>query len=219
MKRIFRTGLLCFFLLISLSACRHEWPFIPPNTVLPISPVHAGVLDSNMVLHENLAGLPIPTAYDSVMQFRNGVDSVDLDGDGKIDFDILLRLVNPDSMYLVAQGAMVPQFRLSGRDDWRIALYVESFPIGLGQSGHADWAAKLPYQALIDTSLDFRRELRLWMQHPSPFPYSYGPWYLDHSTAYLGVVKGGIPYYRYGWIEVENPAIDSIVLRRWAIHN
>jgi hypothetical protein len=196
-----------FFILASSFSCKKDEKIPDPIPVNTTVNVQAGICDSSFTYHVFSPALKIPINWDTLNLYGSGSDSIDLNSDGSFEITILLSLLNYDSIHLL-NGNMPNPFpccKLLLKNDFEIAKYTETFPIGLGQTGTADFADTLLYNENINHISGWSNGgsygINMWGENPGGAGHpSFGGWYSSNSIMYLGLRINGN---KYGWIEAD----------------
>jgi hypothetical protein len=183
--------------------------------------VYAGIYDSTFDHYVFSPSKTVTIVWDGQDLYGFGSDSIDVDGDGSFDLLIRLSSLNYDHIDLLSGDYPdpFPSCRLEPKNGLTIAVYSESYPIGLGQTGQATFADTLGYGTNISRLTSWRGQetspVTLWGQNPGGAGKpSFGGWYYTDDIRYVGIKMNG----RYGWIEVraippENPVFNSFALK------
>lgn len=194
----------CFLsLILALSSCKKDDDNPPVNTTI----IQAGVYDSAFIYHAFSPALKISINWDSLNLYGFGTDSTDLDTDGNFDLVIDLSVLNYDSIHLL-QGLPnpFPNCRLVPKNGWEIAIYHETYYIGLGQTAVADFTDTLSYGERIDQIPSWYGEtqtgIKMWGENPGGAGTpSCGGWYYAEGIKYIGLKRADG---KYGWIEIDS---------------
>ncbi len=183
------------------------------------SPVFVGLIGSEFSSETFDPPLSIQMTWDEQNLYGFGIDSIDFDAD--LSFDCFIRVydLNGDSLHILdtQMPAPFPAVSVELSNGYDLAEETESFPIGMGQSGEAHFAARFEVNANLaiygawlegDT---VRRNL--WTESPEGSMYPQGPWYEVAAIHYLGFRKGS----REGWIEIDASDYRRPTILRWAM--
>lgn len=219
MKKIFiNLFISSFFLFFLFDSCQEENNI--NNNVFTAA--YAGVYDTSYTFHEIIPFLQIPITWDSQKLYGFGKDSIDLDENLSYDLIIEVCILNEDSLHLL-NGQLpnpFPYTSLSPKNGLEIAYYTESYYIGLGQTGTKNYADTLPYGSRLDLIQNWFnvnetvKRISLWQMNPgSGMNPSFGGWYYALNTKYIGIRMN---HNKWGWIEVDISAPDSILFKKYA---
>jgi hypothetical protein len=209
MKITARTLLFMSLIAVLLSACKKDDPLPqdpddPPLTDTPR--VYAGVYDSTYFYLKFQPAIEVPISWDAQNLYGSGSVAIDQDNDGDTDFTVTMSLLNPDSLHLITgMPNPFPYCMLTTTGGLEFNYVREYFPIGLGQTGSAIFAARLDSNSRIDLLTNWSEpagcNLKMWGENPGAVSMpSFGPWYDASGTYYLGIRMNGS---KYGWIRVD----------------
>ena len=163
--------------------------------------------------------MSINFTFDAQNLYGIGTDSLDLDQDGSHDLFIHLNVINPDSQHLITGWPnLLPSCRLSCRNGFEVALYVESYPIGMGQSNLAYFADRLDHNERIDQLSEWDdTDIRMWAQTIGGVGVPpYGDWYFAGSENYLALRNGSGSFV---WIKIDGSTVSEPQIISYAISN
>lgn len=168
--------------------------------------VYAGVHDTSFNYSELTPPHGISIIWDAQKLYGIGSDSLDIDSDGTPDLFISLQTLNQDSLHLLTgMPNPFPSLRLNSKNELKIAFYIESYPLGMGQTSTAIFVDRLDFNEGIDLISDWETSINMWAESPGvqgtpPF----GDWYYASSENYIALKMTDN---NYGWIKID--ASDS----------
>jgi hypothetical protein len=173
----------------------------------PRKPVWAGVYDNTMDYTELNPALEIALKHDSLWNVDYGVDSLDIDQDGSFDIIISQRIPTDYNYPSSTTNDTYPFYKLNLKNGIEVAYKMETYYIGHGQTSSAQWIDTIAYKenVLDITSWTESNIYRfLWVDPPTIFWGSNGPWYnLINTERYIAIRKYTSSRYCYGWIKVK----------------
>ncbi len=183
--------------------------------------VTAGIYDSSFTYHESSPSLKVILRLDSSKKRYIGVDSLDINLDGKFDLFINHRMplesINPIS-YTIDN---FPSFWITMRNGLEVATKIEYYSLGHGQLGNVTWVDTLNYKSRIDNIphwSDPNAGHSMWSAPPTSWWGSYGCWYnLTNSENYLAIRMKIGSRYKYGWIKVNEVSREDMQFISYAI--
>jgi len=215
--------LITFLFVLSISCKKDEISSNNSTTTDSTDYTRAGIYDSNYIHTAFSPAFKINITWDSLNLYGYGQDSIDLNSDGVYDLIFKLSLLNYDSIHLLNGGMPnpFPYCDLKTKNGFEIAMYTESYPIGLGQYGSKDFVDTLSYNKLINTISNWKSgensDLVIWGENPGTTGCpSFGGWHYVQDIKYIGLRKDGN---KYGWIEADftdtyNPLFISFALKK-----
>ena len=213
-----RSLLIPLFTLFILFSCKKEVPeIIEDEPKITATTVFAGVSDSTFYFFEFINPVEINITWDNLNLYGFGKDSIDINNDGNFDLTFELSILNEDSLHLLTgMPSPFPYLRLDNNID--IALYSESFYIGLGQTATATFADAIDYGSRIDSiqnwEINPHSYIRMWNENPNNgMTPPFGKWYYINTVKYLGIRLNN----KYGWIEIDATNQKNPLITKFAI--
>ena len=183
-------------------------------------PVTAGEYDTDFIFHEFSAPLSIVLIYDSLTNYYNGADSIDLNLDGNFDLKIDQQLQIPH-LTDDPTNQLYPYCRLIPSNGLELAVNIQKYPGGLGSYRTVEWIESLNFQDRIDTISNWSEPNTfryMWCYPLDSFVYTYGNWYeITNSETYIGFRMKVNTDYKYGWIKVNALSRKDIYFISYAI--
>jgi len=192
------------------------------------TPILAGDVNLEMFHFEFNPALQIQFQTDSLLGYKYGTDSIDIDLDGNYDIQISQRICLGCD-YSDIDDDNFPYIGLVLKNDFDIAYKKVAVYTGLGTTSSIDLADALPYESRIDKIDSWENSNKsdyfgyengqIWFWGDPPFPFwSYGPWYkLTNSEMYLGIRKRTSNDYKLGWIKLIVYSKDDFEIISYAI--
>ncbi|HLN74962.1 MAG: hypothetical protein ACM3O8_14430 [Methylococcaceae bacterium] len=202
-----------FILLLLLSACKKDDE--PGTSFL------AGIYDDSMNYREINPGLQISFKYDSLLNVNYGKDSLDINLDGSYDIIISQRNLLGNPTENTNRNNTYPYMMLGVKNGVEVAIKNECFIIGHGQYSTISWVDTIAYKtnvAGITNWSESNRIVYMWVEPPSIFRPSNGPWYnLANTERYVAFRMGINSQYRYGWIKFIVASHEKITVISYAL--
>lgn len=219
--------LLNILFLLILSSCKKEIT----------SPVFAGVYNDSMLFHEFNQPLQIQFQTDTLRNIQYGIDSMDIDLDGRFDIFISQRIYldwSDDFNRSYLEKDDFPFIGLRLKNGFEVAYTNLSFPLGLGAFYSVEMVDTIPYQARLDKTTEwhdsnmhssayigyYNNSIWLWGIPPSSFWLlgDYGPWYkLSNKEMFIGIRKKLDTEYKLGWVKIKVFNHDKFEILSYAI--
>jgi len=200
-------------LLVALNpACRKQ--SLEPT---PFPKVFAGVHGDSFHFVELDTPRTISVDWDSNFLFGFGIDSLDMDHDGKIDLVFHLSTANYDSAHLWDQTYpfKYPYLSVHPKNGYQITYYMEIVYQGLGQGFTQYFANPLAFENRIDSLINWRTiPTSLWARNPGSEWGSVGDWHWRGGVVYLGVRKNAM---QYGWLAIDNTEVQNPKFMSYAL--
>lgn len=183
--------------------------------------VMAGIYDLSFTYHESSPSLKVILKLDSLKNRYIGVDSLDINSDGKFDLFINQRIplerINPN--YYTIDN--FPAFWINMKNGLEVATKIEYYGLGHGQYGNVTWIDTLNYKSRIDNIPDWSDTNvghSMWSAPPTSWWGSYGCWYnLADAEKYIAIrIKIGSQY-KYGWIKVNEISRENMQFLSYAL--
>jgi hypothetical protein len=207
-----KIGISIFFLALIISSCeKDEYK----------KPILAGILDSGMLFYEFNPALHVNHKSDSLLNYRYGTDSMDLNLDGKFDLIISQRFFIDWNSSNQINDRNYPFCKLTLRNSLEVVKKTEIYYIGLGQTSSVDWVDALLFEKRIENSTEWSGtniNIWMWVIPPTVFWGSYGSWYtLVDMERYVGIRMKIDSTYKNGWIKINQINRENLVFICFAI--
>ncbi len=184
-------------------------------------PVLAGVNDSNMFFYEFNPNYLTNFKTDTLLNLKFGIDSIDLNLDGKFDLLISQRFFTEWSDTIRIVNNNFPYCKLTLKNDLEVAIKNEDYYIGLGQTSNVDWVDTLQFENRIENITDWSKtnvNIWMWVIPPTGFWGSYGSWYnLINTEKYIGIRMKFDSGYKFGWIKINQINRENLRFLSYAI--
>lgn len=223
-KSIFRS---IFFLLLLCSCDKEKEERIP---------VMAGVTNSDMLYYEYNPPLELQLQLDTLKKIKLGIDSIDIDLDGKFDIIINQRIFFDWSDNYNRSNLGKDNFPFIGlrlKNKFEVAYKDLSFPLGLGAFYNVQMVDTIPYQARLDKITEwhdsnmhssayigyYNNSIWFWGAPPASFwLWNYGSWYeLINKEMFIGIRTKFDTRYKLGWVKIKVFNHDKFEILSYAI--
>lgn len=197
--------------LLFFSACKKDEP---------INPVSAGFYDNSFDYHEFSSPLKVELTFDSLTNNYFGRDSIDINQDGVYELEISHRVhITPPSG--IPSFAEFPYYRVTLKNGLQVAIQLECYAVGMGQTDCVKFVDPLDYGSSIDKISkwsDSNTTCQMWVIPPIIQKITYGPWYnLTNAVAYVGIRMKVGKHYKLGWIKVNEISRENILFVSYAL--
>ncbi len=181
-------------------------------------PVYAGITNDEMQHQQIDPPLQVHISYFSEDHFYYGIDSLDIDQNGKFDF--LIKIGYFDDYRDVSSILYYPSTEFVVTDSIQFTTNLEYYPMGLGAFGQIYWVDTLSYNTRIDDMEKWYPQDKqyLWVVPKAVIWGSNGPWFsLENSEKYIGLRMKKGDSYKYGWIKVKVITRTQLEFQAFAI--
>ncbi|MEZ5083421.1 MAG: hypothetical protein R2750_08235 [Bacteroidales bacterium] len=183
--------------------------------------IFAGEYNADLDLKEFNPPLKVDLISDSLLNFKYGVDSIDINTDGNYDLIIHQRFIMDWNDTVQISNTNYPFCSLTLKNGLEVACKNEIFYIGLGQTSSVLWVDSLEYLKRIDNLNDWSEtntNIWMWVVPPTSFWGSYGCWYnLIETEKYIGIRMKIITDYKFGWIKINQESRENFEFVSYAI--
>ena len=191
------------------------------NKEEPKEPIYAGIYDTDFFFQEFNPPFQIDLKFDSLLNIKYGVDSIDLNVDGNFDLFVSQRiLLDYDNSSNIVWDNF-PYCRLKLKNGLEVSTLTQCYPAGHGYYDSVDWVDTLNYNYEIDTNIDWSEtntSRSMWAVPPSSLVRSFGCWFkVVNSEKYIAIRMKIGSHYKYGWIKVNQISHEKFLIVSYAI--
>ena len=187
-------------------------------------PVLAGMYNTKMYFKEYDPPLQLQLQTDTIQNIKYGIDSLDIDLDGRFDLRIGHRInltwnYSKDMQSLDENN--FPSCWLEPGSGFAIAVDLIYFPLGHGVVSSWSCVDTIQYKCKID-GLDnwkgLNNKVYMWAIPPTFYTRGYGFWYyLNNKEMYIGIRQNTGGTYKYGWIKIKMYTHDDFEILSYAM--
>jgi hypothetical protein len=183
--------------------------------------VFAGIYDTNFIYNEFNPAFQLKLKFDSILNIKYGIDSIDLNLDGDYDLFISQRFLLDTSATDYKKEKYYPYSKLTTRNGLQIAFRYDSFPMGFGTVGSAAWVYCAPFNTMINGIKywsETEKDCYMWAIPYSGYVGSYGEWYnITNSEMYITFKMKMGKKIKFGWIKVNQVSRENMTFMSYAI--
>lgn len=184
----------------------------------------AGQHDSGFVFKEFSPSKQIATILDTVIYYKNGAYSLDVDQDGTFDLFFELRLSTNKSVHKIGDTYYYPYLKVRCANNFEVVIEYMVENCGHGFCSQKAFVAGLQMNDIINNQLEWsgtQNKITIWIEPPIP-NYALGWWYYyKNEVRYLAFRKkvGENPrreIYKYGWIKINCTSFRDMLFESFA---
>ena len=190
------------------------------------STVFAGISNDSMFYHEFNPPWQITLQTDTLKDIKYGIDSIDINSDGKYDIVISQRIFldwndNYNRAYLEEYN--YPFTRLILRNGSEVATKRHKVAMPHDDSHVEIWVDTLSFNYPIYNEMDWSGSnlfYNMWCITSSMYQGTYGTWFrVKDEERFIGIRMKIQSDYKYGWIKIYQKSRDDIEILSYAIEN